>query len=243
MTVYKKLQEARILLQNTKLNKSGKNKFAGYEYFELGDFLPQIQNICKNVGLCGMVSFTADTAYLTIHETEGDGFVTFTSPMSSAALKGCHDVQNLGAVQTYLRRYLWTNAFEIVEHDALDATTGGSEPAKKSEAVSVSTVTATASATVNAPPGGTITVNKPLAGGSGEFQMKITAKPEGDPTDWLELVKTSSFMLLDLASSEEDVMVIFKRNKVIFDEVKATDPEFFKGIMAKFTATTNKFKE
>ena len=249
MTVYKKLQEARILLQNTKLNKSGKNKFAGYEYFELGDFLPQIQNICKNVGLCGMVSFTADTAYLTIHETEGDGFVTFTSPMSSAALKGCHDVQNLGAVQTYLRRYLWTNAFEIVEHDALDATTGGSEPAKKSEAVSVTSVATLArlapkEATINTPKGvATVTVNKPLAGGSGEFQMKITAKPEGDPTDWLELVKTSSFMLLDLASSEEDVMVIFKRNKVIFDEVKATDPEFFKGIMAKFTATTNKFKE
>jgi hypothetical protein len=121
MSVYKKLQEARILLQNTKLNKSGKNKFAGYEYFELGDFLPQIQNICKNVGLCGMVSFTADTAYLTIHDTDGEGFTTFTSPMSSAALKGCHDVQNLGAVQTYLRRYLWTNAFEIVEHDAIDA--------------------------------------------------------------------------------------------------------------------------
>ena len=44
--------------------------------------------------------------------------------MSSAALKGCHEVQNLGAVQTYLRRYLWVAALEIVEHDALDATTG-----------------------------------------------------------------------------------------------------------------------
>jgi len=73
--------------------------------------------------------------------------------------------------------------------------------------------------------------------------MKLTAKPDGDPTDWLELIKTSAFMLLDLAASEEDVMVIFKRNKVIFDEVKATDPDFFKGIMAKFTETTNKFKE
>jgi hypothetical protein len=41
--------------------------------------------------------------------------------MSSAALKGCHEVQNLGAVQTYLRRYLWTNAFEIVEHDSIDS--------------------------------------------------------------------------------------------------------------------------
>ena len=136
MSVYKKLQDARILLQNTKLNKSGKNKFAGYEYFELGDFLPQIQNICQKIGLCGLVSFTATDAYLTIHETEGDGFVTFTSPMSSAALKGCHDVQNLGAVQTYLRRYLWTNAFEIVEHDALDATTGAVEPVKPKPAFS-----------------------------------------------------------------------------------------------------------
>lgn len=246
MTVYKKLQEARILLQNTKLNKSGKNKFAGYEYFELGDFLPQIQKICKDVGLCGVVSFTDETAYLTIHDTEGEGFVTFTSPMSSASLKGCHDVQNLGAVQTYLRRYLWTNAFEIVEHDALDATTGSVEPAKKSEAVSVSTVTAAGKSAVSdtiSAQGATITVNKPLAGSPGEFQMKITAKPEGDPREWLELVKTSSHMLLELANSEDDVMIIFKRNKVIFDEVKATDPAFFKELMAKFTETTNKFKE
>jgi hypothetical protein len=63
-------------------------------------------------------------AELNIFEHEGDGKITITSPMSSAALKGCHDVQNLGAVQTYQRRYLWQSALEIVEHDALDATTG-----------------------------------------------------------------------------------------------------------------------
>ena len=44
--------------------------------------------------------------------------------MGSAALKGCHEVQNIGAVETYQRRYLWVAALEIVEHDALDATTG-----------------------------------------------------------------------------------------------------------------------
>jgi hypothetical protein len=230
MSVYKKLQEARILLQNTKLNKSGKNKFAGYEYFELGDFLPQIQNICKNVGLCGMVSFTADTAYLTIHETEGDGFVTFTSPMSSAALKGCHDVQNLGAVQTYLRRYLWTNAFEIVEHDALDATTGGIEPVKKADPKP-------ASETINVPVGtAKVTVTpKPIAGEKGEWQITAPAKPEGDTKEWLDLIKSASHMLLDLTANEEDVMLIFKKNKVLFDTVKATDAVFFKEMMGKFT--------
>ncbi len=30
----------------------------------------------------------------------------------------------MGAVETYQRRYLWVAALEIVEHDALDATTG-----------------------------------------------------------------------------------------------------------------------
>ena len=229
MSVYKKLQEARIQLQNTKLNKSGKNKFAGYEYFELGDFLPQIQNICQKNGLCGMVSFTAETAYLTIHETEGDGFVTFTSPMSSAALKGCHDVQNLGAVQTYLRRYLWTNAFEIVEHDALDATTGGVEPAKKVETKPVQQPVQ-----VKVEP-------KKIVGEKGEWQIVAPAAPaDGEITAWLDLIKTSSHMLLDLCADEADVMQIFKKNKVLFDTVKGHDAVFFKDMMGKFTETKNK---
>jgi hypothetical protein len=228
MSVYKKLQEARIQLQNTKLNKSGKNKFAGYEYFELGDFLPQIQNICQKNGLCGMVSFTAETAYLTIHETEGDGFVTFTSPMSSAALKGCHDVQNLGAVQTYLRRYLWTNAFEIVEHDALDATTGGVEPVKKVEVKPV-------------PQPVQVKPAAKIAGEKGEWQIVAPGAPEdGAIADWLELIKTSSHMLLDLCADEADVMQIFKKNKVLFDTVKGHDAVFFKDMMGKFTETKNK---
>jgi hypothetical protein len=40
-------------------------------------------------------------------------------------------VQNIGAVETYQRRYLWVAALEIVEHDALDATTGKDKPAAK----------------------------------------------------------------------------------------------------------------
>jgi len=240
MTVYKKLQEARILLQNTKLNKSGKNKFAGYEYFELGDFLPQIQVICKDLGLCGVISFDQTMAYLTIYDVDGTdkGFLTFTSPMSSAALKGCHDVQNLGAVQTYLRRYLWTNAFEIVEHDALDATTGAVEPAKKPDPKPVSE-------TINVPIGtAKVTVtSKPITGQKGEWQIVAPGVPKGDPKDWLELIKTSTNMLLDLTENDEDVMHIFKKNKVLFDTVKATDVAFFKDLMVKFTERKNLFNK
>jgi hypothetical protein len=128
MKVYRKLMEARINLQGTKLNKSGQNKFAGYQYFELGDFLPAVQAIFERVGLCGVVSFTADMATLTITDIEDGSQIVLTSPMGSAALKGCHEVQNIGAVETYQRRYLWVSAMEIVEHDVLDATTGGDRP-------------------------------------------------------------------------------------------------------------------
>lgn len=131
MTVYTKLMQARLFLQATKLNKSGHNKFAGYKYFELGDFLPTVQEIFHNLGLCGVVSYTDDIATLTIVDTEDGSQIQITSPMGSAALKGCHEVQNIGAVETYQRRYLWVTAMEIVEHDVLDATNGQDTPANR----------------------------------------------------------------------------------------------------------------
>lgn len=147
MTVHKKLMAARIALQGKRLNKSGLNKFAGYQYFELGDFLPFTQLIFYELGLCGVVSFTADIATLTITDTEDGTAVVLTSPMGSAALKGCHEVQNIGAVETYQRRYLWVSAMEIVEHDALDASVGSG--AVKGAAI-VHTPTGNAAAEVDA---------------------------------------------------------------------------------------------
>ena len=128
MKVYKKLIDARNLLQTNELSKSGFNKFAGYKYFELGDFLPAVQTIFKDVGLVDVISFSADVATMTIFDVEDGSSIVFTSPMGSATLKGCHEVQNIGAIQTYQRRYLYTTALAIVESDALDATTAKDEP-------------------------------------------------------------------------------------------------------------------
>lgn len=126
--VYAKLQKARIKLQSAAIKKSGHNKFAGYQYFELGDFLPTINEIFNELGLCSVISFDKELATLRIIDTDNGGSITFTSPMADAHLKGCHPIQNLGAVETYSRRYLYVTALEIVEHDALDATTGSDAP-------------------------------------------------------------------------------------------------------------------
>jgi len=120
MSVYKKLQQARLNLVKSPLKKSGKNKFAGYEYFELGDFIPTIHNIFNEVGLCGVVSF-GEFATLTIHDTDGDGHITFSTPMVYAENAKGQVIQSLGSTHTYLRRYLWLMAMEIVEHDSVDA--------------------------------------------------------------------------------------------------------------------------
>lgn len=132
LNVHRKLSLARQKFHSLELKKSGHNKFAGYKYFELGDFIIPALSIFDEIGLSATVSFTADLASMTITDMdEPDEKIVLTSPMGSAALKGCHEVQNVGAVETYQRRYLWTTALEIVEHDALDATTGKEGPEQK----------------------------------------------------------------------------------------------------------------
>ena len=45
-------------------------------------------------------------------------------PSEKVEMKGSNAIQNLGGSNTYLRRYLYLNALEIVENDVYDATSG-----------------------------------------------------------------------------------------------------------------------
>lgn len=129
MNVHTKLVNARKIFHAKKLKKTGHNKFAGYDYFELGDFLIPALESMDECGLNAFISFDETMAKLTIVNCEKpEEQILITSPMSTCEMKGLHKVQQLGAVQTYLRRYLWVAALEIVEHDALDATTGLGQP-------------------------------------------------------------------------------------------------------------------
>lgn len=123
MNIYEKVQEMRVALQTMNIKKSGENKFAGYKYYELGDFMPAINQLMKDYKVCSVVTFGAEEATLTLFNAEQpEEKVVFNSPMKDAVLKGAHPIQNLGAVETYQRRYLYMTAFEIVEADVLDAT-------------------------------------------------------------------------------------------------------------------------
>ena len=130
--IYQKLAKARAELKAKNIKASGSNKYAGYSYFDLSDILPVITELELQNGILSVVRYNDSLATLTVYNAENpEEHIEFSSPMSTAELKGCHAVQNLGAVETYVRRYLYLAAYEIVESDSLDKTQGKPDDDKK----------------------------------------------------------------------------------------------------------------
>jgi hypothetical protein len=224
MSVYRKLSEARIKLQQIKIKKSGRNTFASYNYMQLEDFLPPIQDIFHELNLIGVVSFSDVEATLTIVDVENPtDRIVIHSPMSEAALKGCHAVQNLGAVQTYLRRYLWVAALEIVEHDALDS----SEPV----------VSEDAEPSVN--PVKKAKPVKTVQGADRDWQIKI----EEIAGEWQNGMHNATDFMLTFAESKDNVVKIFQTNRNLYDKLKEDHADIYADVMQLFTAAKAKFKE
>ena len=225
--VHKKLMDARIRLQGMKLQKSGLNKFAGYKYFELGDFLPEIQNIFYDLGLCGVVSYDANYATLSITDTDDGTVIVIASPMAGAELKGAHPIQNLGAVETYQRRYLWMTAMEIVEHDAIDSSVKAEEPKVESKA--------------KAEPKKYVKGDKlPPEWVEPNPAWTIVIDAE-DPDQWNQLLVDATKLKLAYADSEDKVKEMYKVNRQHYDKVKAESPEVHAEIMDLFKEAKGKF--
>ena len=129
MNIYEKLQTARVQLQNKQLKKSGKNGFSKFGYFELSDFLPAVNDIFLNLKLFSQFNINREVATLSILNIEKiDEVLIFQMPVGKLKLSGgCNEIQELGGVNTYCRRYLYLNALEIVEADKFDAETGKDE--------------------------------------------------------------------------------------------------------------------
>ena len=227
MSVHKKLMQARIKLQSIELKKSGQNKFAGFSYFELGDFLPAVQSIFAEVGLCGVVSYSNEYATLKIFDVDQPSDpIVILSPMAELVLKGTHPIQNMGAIQTYQRRYLWMTALEIVEHDQLDATVG--EPVK---------------AEPKPEPKPAVKPPKKIEGKPGSWQLSIGLNEDGDADSWVDAVLDITKTALTFATTAADVREIFKVNKAIYDNLKQISDESYNQVLAMFRDAKDKFKE
>lgn len=131
MSIYAKLAQARVKLQKENLKKTGNNR--SFKYFELKDFLPRVNEIFEELKMCAVVRYSSELATLTIYDCEKDESIEFTSPMVQKALPSGTEIQNLGAIQTYQRRYLYLTALEIVEDDLVDSIPPEKTEQKKQE--------------------------------------------------------------------------------------------------------------
>ena len=129
-TVQRNLNESiikiRVDLQNSKLKKSGKNKFAGFDYFELSDFLPRLNELMLQEGINDNFKITNDMAILTLIKGEEKQeytmpFVMFNTPLNKSGQPSMQDIQYLGALNTYYKRYLYLNAFGVTDGEIIDS--------------------------------------------------------------------------------------------------------------------------
>ena len=132
----------RVKLQNAKLKKSGKNKFAGFDYFELADFLPKLNELMLEEGVNDRFYIKDDYATLELQKGEEINtytmpFVLFETPLTYKKDKAgnfiknkegdyiqvpsMQDIQYLGALNTYYKRYLYLNAFGITDGEVIDS--------------------------------------------------------------------------------------------------------------------------
>jgi hypothetical protein len=124
MNIYEKISNVQSKIADMKLHKTGKNKFGGFEYYELDDILPPISKECQNSGLLIDFTFRESEAILTIRDCKTPEKIYRNSVMMPP-LKELNSKMNLpqslGAYMTYLKRYLLMNTFLIPEKDTVDS--------------------------------------------------------------------------------------------------------------------------
>lgn len=133
--VYQKLMVARAKFLESDVQKTGKNMHLSFKYFELEDIVPNAIRIFSEVGLIPVVNFTADTATMTIINTDNpEEVIPFVAPfnqiapiVSNAGKQATNEMQALGSSITYMRRYLYMIALDICESDSIDANLGKGE--------------------------------------------------------------------------------------------------------------------
>ena len=228
MTVYRKLQAARAELSKANLKKTGHNKFGGWHYYELGDFMPAVHKLFDAVGLCGVVTF-GEMAMLTIYDTEDGSSVQFFSPIVYAENSKGQAIQVLGSTHTYLRRYLWLLAMEITESDQIDSQQQEEKPVKIEKPA--------------AKPPKVIEGKSDGSKDDGEWFMRINAEDGCTMDKWVKAVEDAAEIALEQAKSKKDVTTIFTKNRVIFDKLKAEAAGSYEALMGKFKTAKESFEE
>lgn len=134
MNIYQKMQAVKCELQKTVEGKSGENKFNKFSYLQLTDFMPKLNELNKEYGL--FTHFHIETSYnsdgvkmekaiLKIIDMDNtNSGLSYESETDDATVKGATAIQNLGSKHTYMRRYMYVEAYDLSVEDDLDKRSG-----------------------------------------------------------------------------------------------------------------------
>ena len=129
--IYEKIMVARLYFLQNASKKSGHNKFKDFDYFELKDIVPVATKICNELGLYTHISIADGKAVMSvINIANPDECVHFKidAPVMEVENYNLEQknvyqtmLQNTGAAETYLRRYLYFLFLDITDNDTVDA--------------------------------------------------------------------------------------------------------------------------
>ena len=134
LNIASKLLLARKAFLGSGVKKTGINRYAEFKYFTLEDIIPVKQSIFEEIGLVDVITFTPEIATLNLLNVDNlEEGITFSSPLAEDESLIKNPIQKLGAVETYVRRYLYMLMLDIVEADTVDAISDKPEEAPKAK--------------------------------------------------------------------------------------------------------------
>lgn len=128
LNVYQKLALARKMLLDEGISQSGKNMQLSYKYFELEDIVKPVTKIFLEIGLVSESNYSSEMAVMTIVNCDDPTQrIAFTAPfnqitpiISNQGKQVTNDMQALGASITYMRRYLYQLALDLIVNDEVE---------------------------------------------------------------------------------------------------------------------------
>lgn len=122
--IYQRLMQARIDFAKKNVKPSGYNGHADFEYYELKDIIPVANKVFADNDLMFTVTFSEGLCCGLVYDLlKKDEPIVFTLPhekIAEPAKFRMNEVQALGSEVTYLRRYVYMLALDIVDADTID---------------------------------------------------------------------------------------------------------------------------
>ena len=129
MNLYQKVAKIKGEMSSMKFSKTGRNSFTKFNYFQLDDFEPTLEKLCSQYGIVTYFMFALDAARMVVVDADDPTQkIEVDSPVDVSFGKTSTKMQDIGAMQTYARRYLFMSFFGITESDFLDEVAGMDNP-------------------------------------------------------------------------------------------------------------------